>query len=222
MADATCSCQRPFLNYYGSTFILYELSSPFLNIHWFFDKLHMTGSKAQWYNGILLLASFFSCRLVWGTYQSVRVYQDVWRALQSGPMNVTEGIARRMTSPLVLGVLNDGKGVVKANEEVLKYAEGNVVPTWLAVTYLSSNLVLNSLNFYWFGKMVETVRSRFRSTEGAVKKEKVMVEGVEVDVDIGGDGTVLTNVEDEIKRGLDWEGKKSVIVERKEVRRRKA
>lgn len=210
------------MNYYGSTFILYELSSPFLNFHWFFDKLHMTGSKPQWYNGMILLASFFSCRLVWGTYQSVRVYQDVWRALQSGPMNVTEGVARRMASPLVLGALMDGKGVVEANEEVLKYAEGNVVPTWLAVTYLSSNLVLNSLNFYWFGKMVETVRSRFRDTKAPVKREKVMVEGVEVDVDIGADGTIVTDVEDKIQRGLDSEGKKSVVVERKEVRRRKA
>ncbi len=35
------------------------------------------------------------------------------------------------------------------------------VPIWLAVTYLSSNVVLNSLNFYWFGKMIETVRKRF-------------------------------------------------------------
>src|ERR1700730_1062100 len=75
--------QRPFVNFYGPTFILYELSSPFLNFHWFFDKLNMTGSRAQLYNGLILLATFFSCRLVWGTYQSVRVYQDVWAALQN-------------------------------------------------------------------------------------------------------------------------------------------
>jgi hypothetical protein len=30
------------------------------------------------------------------------------------------------------------------------------------VTYLSSNLILNSLNFYWFSKMIETVMKRFR------------------------------------------------------------
>jgi hypothetical protein len=34
--------QRPFLNYFAPTFILYELSSPFLNIHWFLDKVNMT------------------------------------------------------------------------------------------------------------------------------------------------------------------------------------
>jgi hypothetical protein len=36
---------HPFANYYGLNFILYEISTPFLNIHWFFDKLNMTGSR---------------------------------------------------------------------------------------------------------------------------------------------------------------------------------
>lgn len=35
------------------------------------------------------------------------------------------------------------------------------IPIWLAVIYLSSNVLLNSLNIYWFGKMIETVRKRF-------------------------------------------------------------
>jgi hypothetical protein len=41
------------------------------------------------------------------------------------------------------------------------------IPIWLAVTYLSSNVVLNSLNFYWFGKMIETVRKRFDKNAAA-------------------------------------------------------
>jgi len=69
--------QRPFANYYGISFILYELSTPFLNIHWFCDKLDLTVSKIQLYNGFALLATFFGSRLVWGTYQSVLTYQDV-------------------------------------------------------------------------------------------------------------------------------------------------
>ncbi len=73
--------QRPFCNYYGPVFILYELSTPFLNVHWFCDKLNMTGGKLQWYNGMLLLSVFFGCRLVWGTYNSLRVYQDVWHTM---------------------------------------------------------------------------------------------------------------------------------------------
>lgn len=35
------------------------------------------------------------------------------------------------------------------------------VPLWLAGAYLASNIVLNCLNIFWFGKMVATIRSRF-------------------------------------------------------------
>lgn len=166
--------QRPFVNFYGPTFILYELSSPFLNMHWFFDKLHMTGSRAQWYNGILLLASFFSCRLLWGTYQSVRVYQDVWAGLHHTGFPTSQRAA-------------DG-----ATPDVMRFAKEGSVPVWLACTYLGSNVVLNTLNFYWFGKMIETVKKRFRTppAHGAPKTSAgqhhgsgatVIVEGTEMD-----------------------------------------
>ena len=75
--------QRPFCNYYGLNFVLYELSTPFLNIHWFMDKLKMTGSRAQLINGIALILSFGCSRLLWGTYQSVRMYQDIWAAFKT-------------------------------------------------------------------------------------------------------------------------------------------
>lgn len=68
------------MNYYGVNLILYELSTPFLNIHWVLDKTGMTGTTAQLVNGILLLLSFGGSRLVWGTYQSVGMYRDIWTA----------------------------------------------------------------------------------------------------------------------------------------------
>jgi hypothetical protein len=40
-------------------------------------------------------------------------------------------------------------------------SQTQAVPFWLALVYLACNLVLNTLNFYWFGKMIETVRKRF-------------------------------------------------------------
>ncbi len=135
-------------------------------MHWFFDKLHMTGSRAQWYNGILLLASFFSCRLLWGTYQSIRVYQDVWAGLH------------------YTGLPGRGKALEKAeNWEVgiMRFAREGSVPVWLASTYLGSNIVLNTLNFYWFGKMIETVKKRFRPAKGGAPAETVIVEGTEMD-----------------------------------------
>lgn len=114
---------RPFCNYYGLNFVLYELSTPFLNIHWFMDKFGMTGSTAQLVNGIALVTTFGASRLVWGTYQSVRMYQDIWTAFE------TPG--------------------------------GLPVPPWLAIAYVVSNTTLSVLNFYWFGRMITTLRKRF-------------------------------------------------------------
>ncbi|KAL8916093.1 MAG: hypothetical protein Q9172_006459 [Xanthocarpia lactea] len=74
---------RPFVNYYGLNFILYELSTPFLNIHWWLDKVGMTGSTLQLVNGIALLTTFGGSRLIWGTYQNYMLYQDIWRAVQT-------------------------------------------------------------------------------------------------------------------------------------------
>jgi hypothetical protein len=51
---------------------------------------------------------------------------------------------------------------VLAQSEVMKFVNDETsVPMWLALTYLGSNLILHSLNFYWFGRMIETVRKRF-------------------------------------------------------------
>lgn len=43
----------------------------------------MTGSTPQFINGIVLISTFGASRLVWGTYQSVKMYQDVWLALST-------------------------------------------------------------------------------------------------------------------------------------------
>ncbi|KAI5300622.1 hypothetical protein KEM56_002318 [Ascosphaera pollenicola] len=150
---------RPFSNYYSSTFLLYELSSPFLNIHWFCDKLALTGSSIQWYNGMLLLASFLSARLVWGTYQSIRFNIDAWNAWNGTPgyvpvqnaIKATGNVAADLTWPNV---------------------EYGGVPTWLYLTFLLSNVTLNSLNWYWFQKMIDAVFKRFRPQPASSEKKK--------------------------------------------------
>ncbi|KAJ5947116.1 hypothetical protein N7466_000131 [Penicillium verhagenii] len=174
---------KPFLNYYASTFILYELSTPFLNIHWFLDKVNMTGSKAQWYNGMALLGVFFSCRLIWGTWQSVVVYSDMWTALQ----HTWKGSSGPLTEPIdimanVFQLTRDGNMCVdetcaRANAQISQFKEYTSagVPTWLVSTYVVSNLILNFLNYFWFFKMVETVLKRFRTPEAS--KEKTEASG---------------------------------------------
>jgi hypothetical protein len=183
-SQLTPHLQRPFLNYFAPTFILYELSSPFLNIHWFLDKLDMTGSRAQWYNGMALLSSFFACRLVWGTWQSVVVYGDMWNALQqtwsasASPLSAPVNINANVFYPARDGSLCINEACARANAEITKFKDFTAggVPTWLVVTYVGSNLILNFLNFFWFSKMVETVLKRFRTPDKAAaadaKKEK--------------------------------------------------
>ncbi|EKV08349.1 TRAM/LAG1/CLN8 homology domain [Penicillium digitatum] len=182
---------KPFLNFFAPTFILYELSSPFLNIHWFLDKVNMTGSRVQWYNGMALLSSFFACRLVWGTWQSVVVYGDMWNALQqtwsaaAAPLSEPRSVNANVFSPARDGSLCVNEACVRANAEITKFKEYTAggVPTWLVLTYVGSNLILNFLNFFWFSKMVETVLKRFRAPAESVaagekkgKKEPVGAE----------------------------------------------
>ena len=47
------------------------------------DKLGMTGSMAQWVNGIVLITTFGVTRLLWGTYQSVQMYGDITEAFKT-------------------------------------------------------------------------------------------------------------------------------------------
>ncbi|KAM7190541.1 TRAM, LAG1 and CLN8 domain containing protein [Naviculisporaceae sp. PSN 640] len=151
---------RPFLNYYSCIFILYELSTPFLNIHWFFDKLNMTGSRAQLYNGIVLLVTFFSCRLVWGTYQSAVVYKDMWRAIHTTP-----------DPSIVAAALSNNATLTNPDLNMLAFVtEEEPVPVWLAGIYIASNLTLNSLNWMWFFKMIAAVKKRFEPAKGGDSK----------------------------------------------------
>jgi hypothetical protein len=170
------------VNYYACTFILYELSSPFLNIHWFCDKLNMTGSTIQFVNGIALLFTFFSCRIVWGTYQSIRVFTDVYHVYTAGPVTLSDPDFGKLNSDTIVG--NAG-----FKNDVLQFAEGQTVPLWVVTAYLVSNLILNGLNWFWFGKMIETLRKRFDPPFGTKKPEikepsripedeKVLVEGI--------------------------------------------
>lgn len=68
----------------------------------------MTGTTAQLINGIALITAFGCSRLVWGTYQSVRMFQDVWRAIQhGGELPVPKWLALVYVGSLtVLGGLN--------------------------------------------------------------------------------------------------------------------
>lgn len=142
----------------------------------------MTGSRAQWYNGMALLSTFFACRLVWGTWQSIIVYSDMWNALQhtwsasaSSPLSEPVSVNALVFYPARDGSMCIDETCARANAEITRFKEYTAggVPTWLVVTYVGSNLILNFLNYFWFSKMVETVLKRFRGpAKNAVKGGK--------------------------------------------------
>ncbi|KAI0280522.1 TLC domain-containing protein, partial [Russula aff. rugulosa BPL654] len=78
---------RPFLAYYGPRFILWELSTPFLNIHWYGDKTGQTGSPLQLVNGLILISTFASARLAMAlssySYQFLQTVFEVRDGLSS-------------------------------------------------------------------------------------------------------------------------------------------
>lgn len=104
----------------------------------------MTGSNYQWYNGILLLISFFSCRLVWGTWQTVHFMWDSIRAVRGDPGFEPLGFFAAL--PL----------------ESHGYASNRPLPVWIFACVGLSNIVLNILNIFWFVKMVDAVFKRFK------------------------------------------------------------
>ena len=124
----------------------------------------------------------------------------------------------------------------------MRFAGDYPMPAWLAIVYLSSNVVLNTLNFFWFGKMIETIKKRFaesKDKKGGRKSELidegVMVEGLmdsstlmteiaeDEDMQIGGEDIMYDEeVESEMKMERTFlDGKSTIKIEQTEVRRRK-
>jgi hypothetical protein len=126
--------------------------------------MNMTGTKAQLYNGLCLIFTFFGCRLVWGTYQSARVYYDMWHAIQASP------------DAGYVAAAHSNSTLANPDENVMAFAsEPAPIPVWLAGTYVASNIVLNGLNWHWFFKMIAAIRKRFETPKEV--KEKVAVVG---------------------------------------------
>jgi hypothetical protein len=193
----------------------------------------MTGSKLQLYNGILLLCTFAGCRLGWGSYQSIRVFYDVYRAITVGDSTLTY-------SDPDFGKLSNGSTVLDPTlappSEMMQYAGDRVVPVWLAGCYLLSNFTLNGLNWYWFGKMIETLRKRFDPPLGTRKAEESKDGGKDVKEQILVEGTAVNTPPPSLptspyanstEKQADYIGKvqvkgagKHLEVEQSEVRRR--
>lgn len=122
------------------------------------DKMKMTGSRMQLYNGIALITTFFGARVIWGNYQSVKIYTDVWSALNTPTIDLETA-----KSPSVFAYRNAAGINTTGNSQDMK------LPMWLVILYLGSNTLLNFLNIYWFSKMITAMRKRF---DPALEKKK--------------------------------------------------
>lgn len=118
----------------------------------------MTGSRAQLINGILLVITFFSCRLIYGTSQTAAAFYDVW-------------VIRRQETAYVPGPHIPGAGFPAHHESKPQFVTlSSRVPFWLCLAYLTAGATLTYLNFYWFFKIIMSLRKRFDS-----KNEKPQV-----------------------------------------------
>jgi hypothetical protein len=141
------------------------------------DKIKLTGSSLQWFNGLALLGSFFGVRLVWGTYQSCQVMRDVWQSLDWSPSIAIALAESKAAEGSGLGAAP----VVLAPETMRFVTETSGQSLWVAGAIIAANLTLNSLNYYWFIKMVEAVRKRFPGPDAKPKPDPVVkVQGTDV------------------------------------------
>lgn len=58
----------PFAMYYGAVFLLFELSTPLLNMNWFLHKCDMAGTAWHQLNGVVFAAVFLVVRICFGLY----------------------------------------------------------------------------------------------------------------------------------------------------------
>lgn len=70
----------PFCQPYLCSFLIYELSTPFVQLHWMFTRSPkgMWSSKVITINGIFLITAFFIVRLVWGVYATIKSIFLCW------------------------------------------------------------------------------------------------------------------------------------------------
>lgn len=75
---------KPFCMPWIPSFLLFELSTPFVNINWFASRLPAgtISDKVVAVNGILLLVTFFLVRILWGFYAVIVLSFDIWKVKQ--------------------------------------------------------------------------------------------------------------------------------------------
>lgn len=111
-----------FIQYYSAIFLLFEISTPFLDIRWVGLKYNVLSESVKLINNIILILIFFFIRICWGWYQVGRLGFDLYIARNEEGF-ITFGALIILTCNSVLDVLNVywfGKMMVVAIETLKK------------------------------------------------------------------------------------------------------
>jgi len=110
------------------------------------DKLGLGDSRLHIFNAMILLATFGYFRCIWGPQAAWAIYTDIksaWNVFEYNNDCLLKDMAVSLGIPLD-----------KACREEL-------LPNWLAILVLSTNLVLIGLNYFWYSKMLTRTIGRF-------------------------------------------------------------
>ncbi|KAG2489948.1 hypothetical protein HYH03_011579 [Edaphochlamys debaryana] len=66
-----------YLHYHAAGFLMWEISTPFVNLRWFMYKAGWAHVPLYLANGMAMIAVFFGCRIAWGFPESFTLAKDV-------------------------------------------------------------------------------------------------------------------------------------------------
>jgi len=64
--------------------MIYEITTIFIDIHWFFDKLDLGQTKWQKLNDVTALALYLIIRIAYGYFTTFEFACDIWQWYQAG------------------------------------------------------------------------------------------------------------------------------------------
>ena len=94
-----------FIQYYSAAFLLFEISTPFLDIRWIGLKFDVLSEFTKLINNVILILIFFFIRICWGWYQVIVLGIDLYAAkdVEGFP---TAGALIILSCNFVLDILN--------------------------------------------------------------------------------------------------------------------
>ncbi|KAJ2845843.1 hypothetical protein IWW36_004619 [Coemansia brasiliensis] len=92
----------PLLQYYGACFMMFEVSTIFLNIHLALEDLGLKEYILYYINGMALVSSFFFARIVYGTILSINVWKELANSVV--PINPLTANIVRLANMVLMGL----------------------------------------------------------------------------------------------------------------------